>query len=223
MADPKAKAPTPQPKPEAKAEAKPEAKTETAAEAKAEEKGKSTAEGPARRAGNPLVLVGVVVGALALGGASGAILVGPRLIAARAAQPAAAPADSVAPSEPTAPAEAPAPEAASAAGQAARGRIKSIVYRLDNIIVNPAGSQGTRFLMASVAVELPTDAAEDQMREHEVQVRDAVIAALECQTLQMLTRPGARDSLKLRLAAAVGPLIGNPRPLRVYLPQFVIQ
>ena len=104
-------------------------------------------------------------------------------------------------------------------GKEASGRI----FRLDNLIVNPAGSEGTRFLMASVAFEVETEAAEAALRDHDVQVRDLVVSQLESQTMQMLTQPAARDSIKRRLSQAVGPVVGPKARVKVYLPQFVIQ
>ncbi len=159
---------------------------------------------------NPMLLVGAVALGLALGVTTGTFLVAPRVLAARSARPAAA--DEKAAKE----------RGGGAHGEKDRGK-KGSLFRVDNIVVNPSGSQGTRFLMVSVAFEVPDEKAGAELREHEVEVRDAVISTLESQTLERLTRPGARDSLKRRLAAAVTPMTAGARWLRVYLPQFVIQ
>jgi flagellar protein FliL len=168
---------------------------------------------PAKPRGLPpvLLLASVVVAALALGGAAGSLLIGPRIATMRAA-----------PGSPEAPEEE-APEPDKGHEGKKKEESKAVVYRLDNIIVNPAGSQGTRFLMASVAFELPDSRLEARLRERDFQVRDVIIATLERQSLQMLMAPGARDSVKRQLGLAVQPLTGRRRPVAVYLPQFVIQ
>jgi flagellar FliL protein len=97
------------------------------------------------------------------------------------------------------------------------------IFKIDNLIVNPAGSEGSRFLMTSVAFEVETEAAELALKDHEVQVRDLVVSRLENQTMRMLTLPFARDSLKRQLAAAIVGVIGPKARVTVYLPQFVIQ
>jgi flagellar FliL protein len=153
----------------------------------------------------PFLMIGVVVGALALGGVAGSLFLAPRIIAGRAAP------------KPSA------PEKESHGEQGNDEKKKIPVFRLENLIVNPAHSQGTRFLMTTVAFEFDDEKTGARLREREVEVRDAVMSALESQTLEMLTRPGARDSLKLRLANVVAPIAGNTRRVRVYLPQFVIQ
>jgi flagellar FliL protein len=105
------------------------------------------------------------------------------------------------------------------AGAAVPGKL----FRMENLIVNPAGTQGTRFLMASVALQAtrPTDQAMLQARE--VQLRDVITSVLERQSITMLTEPGARDSLRVALGAAVSPLLPAGARVTVYIPQLVVQ
>jgi flagellar basal body-associated protein FliL len=164
------------------------------------------------------ILAVAIVVSLTAGSLLGCLLIAPKVIAARNAQPAA-------------PARA---ERAEGGGEAQEGEgkkgegkkgegEKSAVFSIDNIVVNPAGSAGTRFLMASVAFELSDEKAVEALREKEVQIRDAVITTLESQTLEMLAAPGSRDGIKRQLAVAIKPLVPGRKQLRVYLPQFVLQ
>jgi flagellar FliL protein len=190
------------------------AEAEAATPAKAAKTAKAPT--PARPRGLPpvVMLAAVVLAALSLGGAAGSLLLGPRIAAMRAApgSPEASEGEATEPSQ-----------GHKDKKTKKKEESKAIVYRLDNIIVNPAGSQGTRFLMASVAFELPDARLEARLRERDFQVRDAIIATLERQSLQMLMAPGARDSVKRQIGLAVLPLTGLKRPVAVYLPQFVIQ
>lgn len=97
------------------------------------------------------------------------------------------------------------------------------VLELDNLIVNPAGTEGLRFLLATVAIDLGDRHMVEELRRQNYQVRDRVTAALESQTLEMLTSPGARDSVKAIVAAAVNPLLGHGHVVEVFIPYFVIQ
>lgn len=153
-----------------------------------------------------LALVGAVVG-----GGAGTFVLAPRLFARPAAETAAQ-------GEKAKDAEG--GEGADAKkGKAAPGKI----FKLDNLVVNPAGSEGTRFLMTTVAFETRGDEADAKLREREIEIRDRVIAILESQTMDALTQPGARDTLKRKLGDAVAPFAGPKARLRVFLPQFVIQ
>jgi len=152
---------------------------------------------------NKILLLGVLGGALVLGGATGSMVIAPKIISARSAKHATAPAHADEKKQ--------SPEA------------KGVIYQIENIIVNPAGTQGIHFLMITVAFEVPDPKSEAAMRENDVRIRDKVIETLESESMEMLTAPGARDTLKRDLAAAVKPFAGNARWMKVYLPQFVIQ
>ncbi len=97
------------------------------------------------------------------------------------------------------------------------------VVELSNVIVNPAGTQGTRFLMTSVAIAVASEEAQKLLSEREVELRDRITSILESYTLAQLTMPGARDSLKARIGVAVSGMLGPKTSFRVFLPQFVIQ
>jgi flagellar FliL protein len=151
------------------------------------------------------LLIGIIAGACVLGAVAGSQIIVPRLLGGDDGEAAA--------------------DAASgthAAGQAAQ-HPPGTIYQIENIIVNPAGEEGNRFLMATVAFEVPRPEHEEHLREQDVRVRDRVLSILESQTMEMLTRPGARDSLKRHLAHAIWPMVADAEWMGVYLPQFVIQ
>jgi flagellar protein FliL len=163
---------------------------------------KAKAAGPA-----PMILIASIVGALVAGGATGSFVIAPRLAPKADTQPAA---------------HAEKKKGGKHGGK--HGETKSSIHKIENLIVNPAGSEGARFLMTTVAIEVDDEKIGETLRDHDAQVRDAVIATLEGQTLEMLTRPGARDTLKHKIEGAVAPIVGEePGSLRVFLPQFVIQ
>lgn len=160
---------------------------------------------PASSKPKAMVLVAVLVAAVAAG-AGGGFMLAPRLAShgVKAADSSAA--------EPEG-------KEHGKSGKENAGRI----FKIDNLIVNPAGSEGSRFLMTSVAFEVETEAAENALKDHDVQLRDLVVSRLESQTMQLLTQPFARDSIKRQLAIAVAAIIGPKARVNVYLPQFVIQ
>ena len=164
-----------------------------------------------RKAG--LVIGLTLAGALA-GGLAASLVVAPKIIA-RNAPPAAA----------TDSASAGGHESGEArgGGSAEAGEGEKKLIELPNIVVNPAGSQGSRFLMATVAVTVADEAAEKVLRSHEVEFKDKVVTILETLTMAQLSAPGARDSLRVKIAAAAGTIIGPRVPVKVFLPQFVIQ
>lgn len=177
----------------------------------------------------PVVLIAVIVAALGAGVASGALLVAPRVIHGNQTKAFAAAKEDLAGGGHGK------KKGKKDKGEKKEGKGgehgggeggKSPIFRLDNLIVNPAGAQGQHFLMCSIAFELEDSKLGDILREHEVELRDGVISTLESQSMTQLTAPGARDSLRVRIAAVAMPLLGEDgedTELKVFLPQFVIQ
>jgi flagellar basal body-associated protein FliL len=160
------------------------------------------------------MLPAIVLGTLVAGGGVGALVVGPPVATMLGGQPAVAH-------------DAGAGEDAHSGNHKGGGHgakdSKKPLLTLENIIVNPAGSASTRFLMASIAFELPDSRTETALREQEVALRDLVIGTLGSRTLEQLSQPGARDSVRFALGEAIKPLVGKHKTVRVYLTQFVLQ
>lgn len=169
----------------------------------------------------PLAITGVVC--LLVGGGAGAFALGPKL--AKPAGPALANAltdtaaiDTVfgdAAPEPSAFEE---PEMPTGKNNEPR-----LMYTLDNLILNPARTNGTRFLMLSVAFEVRNAQVSDQLKARDAEVRDLVIGLIGAKTVDEIASVEGRDALKTELRDSVRAMMPRGSIGRVYLPQFVIQ
>ena len=90
-------------------------------------------------------------------------------------------------------------------------------------MLNPAGSGGTRFLLASVGLQTTSAAANDIVNRREVEARDVVLAVLGQSTSRSLAEISNREKLKMELQSALDSLFGPGVISRIYFPQFVIQ
>ena len=99
----------------------------------------------------------------------------------------------------------------------------AVVHALENLVLNPAGSSGTRFLMVTAAFELKDAGTEQLMKDHEAEVRDRILALLGKKTVEELTDPAQRDAIKKQVLEAVTPVFPKGTVLKVFFPQFVIQ
>jgi flagellar FliL protein len=99
----------------------------------------------------------------------------------------------------------------------------AVTHALDNLVLNPAGSGGTRFLMVSAAFELRDANTEQLMKDHEAEVRDRILELLGKKTVDELTDPSLRDGIKKQVLEAVIPIFPQGTVLKVFFPQFVIQ
>lgn len=161
--------------------------------------GSESPEPPRRKARQPAA-IGIVAGAIAAGLCLGALVLAPTFAPRSAAR-----------------------ESSSTSAKAKGKAEPAWVIELDNIVVNPAGSEGNHYLLATVALEVTDKETEEYVRTHEHVVKDMVISTLSEQTMEMLQQPGVREELKAILSRKIGALIGDSEYLRVYLPQFVVQ
>jgi len=108
-------------------------------------------------------------------------------------------------------------------GKEGKPGTEKILRVVDNLVLNPAGSGGTRFLMVTATLEVKDAAADEVMKARDVEVRDALIGYFGRKTVDELTDMGGRDSIKKDLLALLRPLFPPGTIKAVYFPQFVIQ
>lgn len=97
------------------------------------------------------------------------------------------------------------------------------IFMLNQIVVNPAGTGGTRFLSASIGFEVAKPAAADKLSEREAIVRDALITLLSSQTIPELSDFKQREKLRQLIRQRVQKLIGADEIAAVYFTEFVLQ
>lgn len=86
-------------------------------------------------------------------------------------------------------------------GGGANGAVQIVM--MDEIIVNPAGTGGRRFLSTVIGVQSSSPKAEESIGGRMALVRDAAITLLSSKSLDQLASIQYRDSLKTELKDAV--------------------
>jgi len=98
----------------------------------------------------------------------------------------------------------------------------TVEHEMSNIVLNPAGSGGMRFLVASVALEV-TEPALAELEARDSEARDLVSTLLATRTVEILSDVGMRDALRDALREALNAMLGFDGVVRIFFPQFVIQ
>jgi flagellar FliL protein len=99
----------------------------------------------------------------------------------------------------------------------------AVNHTIENIVLNPAGTNGQRFLMVTAAFQLKDASVDALMKEHEAEIRDHMLALLSKKTVEELTDPTLRDSIKKEVLDAVSPLFPKGALIKVLFTQFVVQ
>jgi flagellar FliL protein len=147
-------------------------------------------------------VVMMAVGGLLVGAAAGFLGIGPIVAKNTAASPAKIEAK------------------ADAKGEGEKG---GAVWPIENLVLNPAGSNGARFLMVNATFELKDEASKEAAKDKEAEARDIILALLGKKTLDQLSDIAQRDQIKKEVLAAVAPIFPKGVVTKVFFPQFVIQ
>lgn len=97
------------------------------------------------------------------------------------------------------------------------------IYTISDLVLNPAGSGGTRFLMMSVAFDVRDSSAVEMLKQRDAEIKDAVLALVGARTVEELAEVSEREPLKLEINALVTRIVKKNLIKRVSFPQFVIQ
>ena len=104
------------------------------------------------------------------------------------------------------------------------GPVAPSLYTLSDLVLNPAGSGGTRFLMLSVAFDMKDSAGVEALKMRDAEIKDAVLALVGAKTVEELSEVASREPLKVEIRTLVGKITKKPKAIkRVSFPQFVIQ
>jgi flagellar FliL protein len=178
------------------------------------------APAPAPKKSKKLVLLAaVIVAGVVIGGGAGVYLAGPLL--AGSAPPAAA--DSSAPAEAGEHGEAAAEHDGGGEHGEKEAKSGAVVHLVENLVLNPARSGGSRFLLLSVGFAVKDQAAAKTLADRDPELRDVIIRCFGAKSVDELVDVAMRDSLKVELRQAVGERFGAAAVSAVYFPQFVVQ
>ncbi len=161
--------------------------------------GEAGAEKPRR--GLIVPLLAALVGS-GIGGAAGTLFVGPALGPALAAR---------------------AQEGGGGKG-GHEGGGETTLRTLENLVVNPAGSEGTRYLLVSVAVQVAEPDQVEVLAARDVALRHALLQSLGAKTVKELADIEKRPALVQELKETLSEVLGDEVEItQIYLPQYVIQ
>lgn len=160
---------------------------------------------PKTRGGLLILAVAGLLG-IGVGGSLGGLLVGP-MVGARMAT---ATADGAA--------------EAGSGGHGGEGEESSGgIHLIDNMVVNPAESNGTRFLLITVAADLGDFNDPEVLGDRDFAIRDAILQLLGSKTVAELSDISQRPQLISQIKDALDRVLGPNTVRRLFIPQFVIQ
>jgi flagellar basal body-associated protein FliL len=97
------------------------------------------------------------------------------------------------------------------------------MFQIKDIVVNPSGTNGTRYLCTTVALEITDPVVEAEATAREAQVRDLLIEILSRRTVTELSSLEMRDHIRDEIGKSVNTLLTSGEVDGVYFSNFVLQ
>jgi len=112
--------------------------------------------------------------------------------------------------------------AAKSEGKAASNKLK-VTVSLNKMLVNVAGTMGTRYLMTSVTLVGNTPEFTSKINENRDQLMDLATGTLSVKTISDLEKPGARNVIRAELMTVFNNALGGPVVQEIYITEMAIQ
>ena len=103
------------------------------------------------------------------------------------------------------------------------GVYEQTVYTVNDIVINPAGTGGTRFLSVSFGFTLETPELVQEFEEKDVLIRDALITILSSKTIPQLSDPKQKEIIRYQIKKRISKLLETDDLSGVYYKDFVMQ
>jgi flagellar FliL protein len=118
----------------------------------------------------------------------------------------------------------PAGDAAAPAKGKSTADAKKVSVPFNKLLVNIAGTMGSRYLLVSVTVVgTGGEPFKAKMTEDDAQLRDMAMGTLANKTLADLEKPGARNLIRSELINGFNTVLGDNAVKEIYITEFGIQ
>src|SRR5690606_25733131 len=107
-------------------------------------------------------------------------------------------------------------EESSGHGPGAKGS-KVMVPLSNKVLVNVAGTMGTRYLVASITLVGTNPSLKARVDENDPQLRDSAGSILSSKSISDLEKPGMRNLIRAELISAFNEILGKDLVSEIYL------
>ena len=101
--------------------------------------------------------------------------------------------------------------------------VASLLYAIEDIVINPSGTGGSRFLSVSFGFEIESMELQQEFAHKEAVVRDALITIMSSKTVAELTDARQKEVMRYQIKKRLSKLLQTEDLAGVYYTDFVLQ
>lgn len=103
-----------------------------------------------------------------------------------------------------------------------KSELGKYLYSVDDIIVNPAGTNGDQLLLTSIAFDLATPESEKEIKAKEIVVKDMIISVLSSKSISQLNNTVYKDTLRAEISKKLQTNMPQVKVNKVYFSKYII-
>lgn len=96
------------------------------------------------------------------------------------------------------------------------------IYSIEDVIVNPAGTNGEQLLLSSIAFDLATEAGQTELKGKEILVKDLIISILSSKSITQLSNSAYKDTLRKEISKKIVDVAPQIKVNKVYFSKYII-
>ncbi len=97
------------------------------------------------------------------------------------------------------------------------------IYTLEDIIINPADTDGKRLLLVSIGFDVPKVEIENDLKTRDAMIKDVVISTLSSKSIDQLDNSAYRDTLKMEISSKLKKMIPEDTINNIYFSKYILQ
>ncbi len=97
------------------------------------------------------------------------------------------------------------------------------IYLMEDIVVNPAGTMGRRFIAMSLGLELCNGQSPDEIKNREPKLQDIILSSLSQKGLSEFINTANREVIREEILETIKQTIPDGIVKQVYITRFIIQ
>jgi len=105
----------------------------------------------------------------------------------------------------------------------ANNELGKFVYMVEDVVVNPANSEGKRLLLSSLGFDISTQEEHEELKSKEFLLKDAIISIMSSKDVARLSNIAYRDTLRTEIIKRLSALMPKVKVNTIYFSKYILQ
>jgi flagellar FliL protein len=97
------------------------------------------------------------------------------------------------------------------------------VYMIEEIVINPAKTDGKRYLLSSLGFDVSTEQEHQELKAKEVLLKDAVVSIMSSKEMSQLGNIAYRDTLRMEIVKRISTMMPKVKINTIYFSKYILQ